>query len=74
MTPYKKAIDAFTESEEWQISTDPKTIGASERQRVYIENRMHRAFHAGWNAREAINEQRLTGKTGKPTAKTIGEP
>lgn len=54
MTPFKRAMDNFKESDEWHESTDPTTLGATERQRVYLENRLQRAFACGWNARFVI--------------------
>lgn len=53
MTPYKQAIDAFVASEEFETSSDPATIYAPEKSRQYIENRLHRAFAAGWTAATA---------------------
>lgn len=51
MTPYKQAIDAFAASEEFETSSDPATLQAPAKMRQYIENRLHRAFMAGWAAR-----------------------
>lgn len=67
MTSYKQAIDAFVASEEFETSSDPTTIQAPEKMRRYIENRLHRAFMAGWTAREAV-EVRVTGHTGNPSS------
>lgn len=58
MTPFKKAIDNFTRSDEYRSSIEPSTIGATERQRQYLANRIHRAFTAGWNA--AMVERRFS--------------
>lgn len=57
MTSFKKAWDAFSESDEFHESTDPLSIGAPGHQRVYLENRINRAFAAGWNA--AMLERRF---------------
>lgn len=58
MTAFKKAWGNFKESDEYHDGTDPTTIGAPSKQRVYLENRINRAFAAGWNA--AILERRFT--------------
>lgn len=60
MTAFKKALDNFKESDEYHEGTDPLTIGAPGRQRMYLENRINRAFAAGWNA--ALIERRFANK------------
>jgi len=53
MTEYKKAIDAFMISDEGIRASDPATISAPLKNRVYLENRLREAFRAGWLAHEA---------------------
>jgi hypothetical protein len=43
-------MDAFKDSDEWLSSSDPLTLKSTPANRVYLENRLHRAFAAGWNA------------------------
>lgn len=49
-TDYKKAWDLFQDSIEWKNATDPISLQAPHTMRRYLENRIHRAFDAGWNA------------------------
>lgn len=49
-TPYKTAVDAFRDSPEWQVCTEPTGLGALPKQRQYLENRALRAFEKGWDA------------------------
>jgi hypothetical protein len=49
-TPYKNALEAFRDSDEWRSCTEPSTIGATSKQRQYLENRLLRAFEKGWDA------------------------
>jgi hypothetical protein len=51
VTPYKKASDAWLQSEAFQTLSEPTTLGASPLNRLYLENRLRDAFAAGWNAR-----------------------
>ena len=51
MTPYKSAIDEFTDSAEFKKASEPTTIYAPSNQRQFLENRLTQAFMAGWNAR-----------------------
>lgn len=57
-TFYKEALDAYLDAN--PETTDPVSLGAPERMRVYIENRLKRAFEAGWNAGSASYESRLS--------------
>jgi hypothetical protein len=50
-TPYKNSLDAWLDSDEFMTSSDPATLRAPSEQRQYLENRLKRAFEAGWNAR-----------------------
>ena len=50
MTKFKKAHDAFVESETFEGLSEPATLKAPTDQRQFLENRLHRAFSAGWNA------------------------
>jgi hypothetical protein len=52
-TPYKKAIDAFIESDDWLVSSEPTTLRAPAEMRQYLENRLKTAFAAGWRHCEA---------------------
>lgn len=52
-TPYKQAIDAYIESDDWMTSSDPATLRAPQEMRVYLENRLKIAFAAGWRHCEA---------------------
>lgn len=54
-TPYAEAVQTFRDSSEFKSCSDPRTIGAEGKQRQYLENRLLRAFAAGWNARGADN-------------------
>lgn len=56
-TPYKKAIDAFIESDDWLVASDPTTIRAPAEMRTYLENRLKTAFAAGWKQCEALAAQ-----------------
>jgi hypothetical protein len=57
MTSFKKAVDAWRATYDWIVGSDPATIGAAEKHRQYLENRLTLAFTAGWNA--ALLERRL---------------
>lgn len=50
-TPFKKAHDAYVESEKFNGLSDPTTLKAPADQRQYLENRLWSAFSAGWRAR-----------------------
>lgn len=50
MTPYKRALDAFLNSPEGISCSEPTSLQAPTSMRSYIENRLKRAFDAGWNA------------------------
>lgn len=54
MTEYAEALAAFKATKEWQDSVDPVSLGASIGQQRFIENRLLRAFNAGWIA--ALNQ------------------
>ena len=51
MTAYAIAWRKFQKSPELESLADPTTIGADEKQRKYLENRLKSAFDAGWNAK-----------------------
>lgn len=53
MSPYKKAIDAWTETADWKSSSEPRTLRAPSEYRIYLESRLREAFSAGWSAHEA---------------------
>lgn len=61
MTEFKKAMDVWRGTYDWVTGSDPTTIGATEAQRQYLENRMTLAFTAGWNA--ALIARRLNTDT-----------
>lgn len=50
---YAKDVDTWKESPDWTEFTMPETLHAPARMRQYLENRLLRAFEAGWNARDA---------------------
>lgn len=54
---YKDALDAYLESV--PESCDPTTLRAPAEMRTYLENRLKRAFEAGWNAGTESYESRL---------------
>lgn len=53
MNAYVRAFNAWLESTEFKGSSDPTSLKAPSDQRQYLENRLKRAFEAGWNARDA---------------------
>lgn len=66
MRSFKEALDGYMGSEEWQSSADAVSLMAPPRMRVYLENRLMRAFDAGWQSREQLDRQaeRLADKAG----------
>lgn len=62
-TDYANEVDGFRDSDEWLVSSDPTTLGAGAHQRQYLENRLLRAFQAGWNAR-ALYDSAPNGSAG----------
>lgn len=55
---YKEALDAYLASD--PESRDPLTLNAPARMSVYLENRLKRAFEAGWNAGTQSYENRIS--------------
>lgn len=56
-TAFKRAWDAFRESSDFAKAVDPTTLGTSESQRQYLENRLWTAFATGWtNAMDATDQ------------------
>lgn len=62
MRDYKEAVDDYRGSEEWLASSDPATLMAPSRMRQYLENRLKRAFDAGWNSREDLAQEQTKEK------------
>lgn len=60
---YVKAWNDYTRSESFLKSSEPSTIGASEVQRHFLENRLKHAFDEGWNRRAAaeVDREALVG-------------
>ena len=54
-TQYAKDVDTFKESEDWAEWVKTETLRAPPSMREYLENRLLRAFEAGWKARDAVN-------------------
>jgi len=50
-TPFKKANDNYTGSNVFLGLSDPTTLGASPKQRQFLENRLLSAYRQGWNDR-----------------------
>jgi len=50
--PAATALESWLNSAEGKSATQPTTLNAPEMMRHYLENRLHRAFNAGWRAAE----------------------
>ena len=59
MTSFKKAWDNFAGSDEYHEAIDPTTLPTFGQPQKYLENRIARAFAAGWNA--AMIDRRFAG-------------
>lgn len=57
MRNYKEALDDYMGSQEWTDSSDPIGLMSPPRMRTYLENRLKRAFDAGWKSREQLDRQ-----------------
>lgn len=55
---YKDALDAYLAAN--PDAADPVSLEAPAQMRVYIENRLRRAFEAGWNAGTESYERRAS--------------
>ncbi len=51
-SPMAKARDEWLASEEGQMCSNPTSIHSMEHPRIYLENRLIRAFQSGANAKQ----------------------
>ncbi len=58
--PAAVALDKWLESDEGKGCTEPTTLNAPAMQRHYLENRLKRAFNAGWCAAERMPNDKLS--------------
>jgi len=74
MTPYKQAVDKFMGSPEWETLSEPRSLRAPPEVRQYLENRLKRAFEAGWNARLSADCDEIAKRRGLPGGSTARHP
>lgn len=63
MRNFKEALDDFIGSSEWKDCSDPVTLMAPPRMREFLQNRLKRAFEAGWTSRDNLEDEQAADKS-----------